>query len=218
MEKTTFQREKQRISASDILEQIASGREIRLNQCSVSGDLDINRLFVKDEGFDTSDLAQHTTDEKTTLALTQPIFFSSCVFEGNVVFAPAWDKPDQLEVIFKRDVVFNSSSFSGQTRFSGASFHGLAGFDGCTFQRIATFRSATFHSRAMCRTAVFDGYALFDSSVFCSEARFTNTAFGKGGNFTRVKFKGSTDFSGAFSKSKTVPLYESVRFAKRPRT
>ena len=213
--KMEFQRESQRVSASEILQAIATGQEIKLSRCVISGELDVNRLFVKDENFDTSALTFNIKDEKKILTLSEPVTFNACTFEDNVFFASPWDKPDQLELVFKRDVVFNLSVFCAQVRFSRVLFRGLAGFDGCTFQRIACFRNAVFHARAMFRTVAFDGYCLFNGTVFSKEARFTNTYFSKGGNFTNVKFNGKTDFAGVYSKSKSVPVYESVRFIRR---
>jgi len=211
----TFQRENQRISASEILQAIASGQEVKLHRCTITGQFDVNRLFVKDESFDSSNLDVSVADEKMTLTLPEPITFDSCTFEDNVLFAPPWDRPDQLEVIFKADVVFNSSVFCGQTRFSKTAFCSLVSFDGCTFNRIAAFRSAIFCAGAKYRTVAFKGYALFNDTVFRSEAGFTNTCFSRGGNFTNVKFEGRTDFSGVYSESKSVPVYESVWFARR---
>jgi len=211
----TFQRENQRISASEILQAIASGQEVKLHRCTITGQLDVNRLFVKDESFDSSNLNVSVADEKMTLTLPEPITFDSCTFEDNVLFAPPWDRPGQLEVVFKKDVVFNSSVFCGQTRFSKTLFCSLVGFDGCTFNRIAAFRSAIFCAEAKYRTVAFNGYALFNDAVFRSEAGFTNTCFSRGGNFTNVRFEGRTDFAGVHSESKSVPVYESVWFARR---
>ena len=59
---------------------------------------------------------------------------------------------------------------------------------------------------------IHDG--LFNGATFDKEARFTNTCFGKGCNFTKVKFSERTDFTGVYSKSKSVPIFESVRFAR----
>ena len=134
-----FQREKQRISSSEILQALADGDDIRLEGCTISGDLDVNRLFVKDESFDTSHLEVGSRDETSVVTFSQSIVFNSCTFEGNVCFAGPWDKPGELTVIFKRDIGFNSSCFQGQTRFDGVVFRGLAGFDGCTFQRVVGF-------------------------------------------------------------------------------
>jgi len=210
-----FQRENQRISASDVLQELARGEQVRLLGCTISGDLDVNRLFVQDEGFDTSDLSVETSGGAKKLTFTQSLTFDSCTFEGDVCFAPPWESPESLSVRFEKDVVFNSSKFCGQSRFSGASFGALSGFDGCGFDRVASFRNAVFCGRAMYRTAAFDGYGLFNGAVFETDARFTNTCFGKGGNFTNVRFKGRTDFAGVYSKSKSVPVYESVRFSRR---
>jgi len=210
-----FQRENQRIAASEILQQLADAQDIKLDACTITGTLDLNRLFVKDENFDTQNLTLHSTDNTKTITLPQAITLRSCTFEGDVLFAPPWDRLDDIQVIFKRDAIFNSSIFHGQVRFSKAVFHGLAGFDGCTFQKVACFRSATFTAKAMYRTVTFNGYGLFNKAVFEKEARFTNTCFTKGANFTEVNFSGITDFTGVYAGSKSVPVYESVTFARR---
>jgi hypothetical protein len=211
----TFQRENQRISATEILQMISNGSEIKLIKCTISGDIDVNRLLVKDENFDTENIQVDTAGDKTTLVFEQRMEFNSCIFEDKVFFAPPWETPTNLEVVFKNDVFFNSSSFCEQTRFSKATFHAHAGFDGCTFERIAVFRDVTFEKQAMYRTVLFNGYSLFNGAVFLKEASFTNTCFSKGGNFTDVRFRGKTDFSGVYAKSKSVPVYESVWFARR---
>lgn len=212
---TIFHKENERISSKDILQALAHGKEVKLVRCTVSGELDINRLLAKDEYFDCSNLSVRRQGSLTLVTLSMPIAFNSCIFEENVCFAAPWESAEEIETQFKRDVVFNSSVFCGQVRFREAVFRGLAGFDGCVFKRISTFRGVTFHGRAMFRTATFDGYGLFNGALFCKEGRFANACFGKGGNFTGVRFNGHTDFSGVYSKSKSVPVYESVRFGRR---
>jgi hypothetical protein len=210
----TYQRENQRIPATEILQMIADGHEIKLIKCTVSGDLDVNRFLVKDENFNTSGLDIDIKAEKTTIVFPQAMEFNSCIFEDKVFFAPPWEQPVLLEVIFKSDIIFNMSVFREQSRFSKATFCGTAGFDGCTFDRISVFRDVLFKTRAMFRTVLFNGYGLFNGAVFSEEASFTNTCFGKGGNFTNVRFQGKSDFSGVYAKSKSVPVYESVFFAR----
>jgi len=210
----TYQRENQRVPATEILQMIADGHEIKLIKCTVSGDLDVNRFLVKDENFNTSGLDIDTKAEKTTFVFPQAMEFNSCIFEDKVLFAPPWEQPVQLEVIFKSDIIFNMSVFREQSRFSKATFCGIAGFDGCTFERISVFRDVLFKTKAMFRTVLFNGYGLFNGAVFSEEASFTNTCFSKGGNFTNVRFQGKSDFSGVYAKSKSVPVYESVFFAR----
>ncbi|MBW8035149.1 MAG: potassium channel family protein [Planctomycetes bacterium] len=213
-EAEVYKKENQRVSASEVLQSIAGGMEIKLSGCTISGSLDINRLFVKDENFDTKKVVTRTEDSKTVVTLAQLVSFNRCTFEGDVCFSSPWEKPGELEVVFKRDVVFNSSAFCGQTRFSGSIFRGLAGFDGCTFERVAAFREVYFHSRSMFRTVYFNGYALLGGSIFRKEARFTNSCFGKGGNFSGIVFEEAADFSGVHSQSKSVPIYDSVKFCR----
>jgi len=210
-----FHRENQRVSSSDVLQALAEGQEIRLDRCTISGDLDINRLFVKEEDFDTTALQAGMEGRRRVVTLSMPISMTACVFENDVFFASPWDRPGELSVRFEREVVFNSSRFEGQARFSGAVFHRIGSFDGCVFRRVCCFRHARFAGRGMFRTVAFEGYGLFTGAVFEREAFFNNTCFSKGGNFTRVLFKGRTDFAGVYSQSKSVPIYESVRFVRR---
>lgn len=210
-----FQREKQRISATEVLEEILKDQEILLSRCVISGSLDLNRLFVEGEQFDTSGLKIVQQGSTVVVRIDKPVTFNDCVFEDDVVFAPPWENPEELSVIFSSDVHFNSSTFHGQARFTNARYEGNASYDGCTFSRVCCFRNTVFSKMAMMRTVGFEGYVLFTEAVFSHEARFTNTSFAKGGNFTHVQFLGRTDFSGVYSRSKSVPVYDSVRFARK---
>jgi len=67
----------------------------------------------------------------------------------------------------------------------------------------------------MFRTVSFEGYGLFNETRFLSNTRFTNTGFNKGANFTSARFEGRTDFSGVYSRSKSVPIYEGVVFVRK---
>lgn len=213
----TFEREKQRISAAEILEQIAVGRDIKLHRCTVPGDLDINRLLAHKEKFDTTALTLEQAGTTKTLIISGSLVFDSCTFEDTVSFAPPWSDPQALSVVFKQDVTFNSSTLAGQTLFSNALFHGHAGFDGCTFQRVASFRHTAFASRAMFRTALFNGYCLLNDADFRGDARFSNTHFAKGVNLTSVTFHSTADFAGTYSASRMPPTCEGVRFQTRNR-
>jgi len=209
-----FEREKQNVSATNLLQAIASNEDIKLSQCVVTGGLDVNRLFVAEEKFAIDSLEFSEIDGVKKIVLTQSIVFDKCVFEDNVVFSSPWSDPDSISVEFKSDVVFNSSHFKAQGRFRNAVFDGMAGFDGCVFEGVATFKKSVFHKDAKFRTTIFDGYSLFDSAVFKSSGRFTNSHFAKGVNFTSVRFLGEVDFSGVYSSSRTVPIYESIFFAR----
>ena len=210
---TIFQREKQRVSANEILQAIADGQDVDLFKCSISGMLDLNRLFNKEENFDTTNLLIRQKEHKQIVVLDQNIRFYNCTFEENVYFASPWSEQDFLDVVFKREAIFNSSEFLGQTRFSGAVFHSRAGFDGCIFKGVASFSDVVFKAPAQFRTVEFHGYALFNSAKFNKEARFVNTLFSKGGNFQATSFGGFSDFTGAYCDRRSVPIYEQVEFA-----
>jgi len=161
----TFQSEKQNVSASRLLQALADGDDIQLSQCTITGVLDINRLFDPSEKFQTEKLALTERQGCKTITLPQSIVFDKCTFEENVVFAGPWAEPDSVAAEFKADVIFNSSVFKGQARFRNAVFQGTAGFDGCSFGGVVTFKNALFKGDAKFRTVTFDGYCLLGSAI-----------------------------------------------------
>jgi len=210
-----FQREKQSVSASELLQAIADGEDIHLSQCTITGPLDVNRLFQPEEKFQIDKLQLLETESRKTLILSQPMVFDKCFFEENTVFGCPWSQPDSVAVKFESDVIFNSSTFKAQARFRNAQFCGIAGFDGCNFGGVVTFKAAIFHKDAKFRTAGFSGYCLLGDADFRASARFTNTHFAKGANFSGVTFRDSTDFDGVYSSSRAVPAYDSVSFGRQ---
>ena len=210
-----FQREKQSVSASQILQALADGQEIKLNQCTITGLLDTNRLFDADEKFKTDTLQISEDEPCKILTFSQSIVFDKCTFEENAIFACPWAQPDSVAVKFEGEVIFNSSIFKAQARFRNAEFLQAAGFDGCTFTGIVTFKNAVFHKDAKFRTTAFAGYCLLGDAEFCASARFTNTHFAKSANFSGVKFQGQSDFDGVYSSSRAVPAYDFISFGRR---
>lgn len=210
-----FQREKQSVSASELLQAIADGEDIQLSECTITGPLDVNRLFHPEEKFQTDKLQTQQNKSCKTVILSQSLVFDKCVFEENTVFACPWSQPDTVALKFESDVIFNSSTFKSQARFRNAEFCGIAGFDGCTFGGVVTFKSAVFRKDAKFRTVAFSGYCLLGGGDFNSSARFTNTHFAKGASFSGVKFRDRTDFDGVYSSSRAVPAYDAVFFGRR---
>jgi len=97
---------------------------------------------------------------------------------------------------------------------SGAVFEDLASFDGCTSSGyVASATRVSSAGRGFVRS--FQGYALFNGVSFENEAYFTNASFGKGLNMHGAAFAGRTDFAGVHSLSKSVPVIDEVRFARR---
>jgi len=211
----SFHREKQSVTADELLQAFAGGLEIHLSCCTITGVLDINRLFDTGQNFNTDKLDLAEMPKCKTITFHQPVVFDKCLFEENTVFTAPWAEPDSISVVFEKDVIFNSSHFMGQARFRNAVFQGVASFDGCTFEGVATFKNATISLDAKFRTTVFKGYSLFGNARFESSARFANTHFVKGANFAETKFLGQTDFGGVYSSSRAIPVYDSIFFARR---
>ncbi len=209
-----YQRNNQKIPAREILQALADGMEIQLSGCTITDQLNLNRLFMPEENFSLQNLAVHEEGQGRVITLKQPLNFNACTFENDVFFAPPWDKSGALKVIFEKDVLFNSSVFNSPVRFSEAFFQGTASFDGCLFERVACFRQAVFAGRALFRTATFEGYGLFNDCRFEQDARWVNVCFARGANFAQAYFGGIVDFGGAYSRSKSVPVHDGVHFAK----
>ncbi len=209
-----FHRENQEVVASEILQAIAVGEDIDLFRCEIIESLDLGSLVNKKANYDLSGLTIHQEKHKEVIVLDQKMRFYGCKFQDNVFFASPWNEQDFLDVVFKREVIFNSSVFNGQTRFSGARFNGQAGFDGCVFNGVAAFTEVDFRSSALFRTVEFNGYGLFSNSVFHKEARFVNTAFSKGANFSNVEFCSIADFTGVYCSNRAVPIYNGIVFLK----
>lgn len=210
-----FQREQQDVSSSELLQAIADGQDVRLSRCTITGAVDVNRFFLPAEKFQTQHLAVRQEAGHRVISLSESLVFDKCVFEDNVVFSGPWSEPESITVEFKKEVIFNSSTFRGQARFRKALFCGTAGFDGCSFSGVVTFKNARFRGDAKFRTATFNGYCLLGGAVFEGSARFANTHFVKGANFSGVNFLGQTDFGGVYSSSRAVPLCDGVFFGRR---
>jgi len=207
-----FQREKQNIPASQLLRAIADGDDIQLNRCTITGTLDVNRLFEPAEKFQIEKVSQQQEQDRKILKLSQSIVFDKCTFENNVIFSGPWSEPESITVEFSENIVFNSSVFKGQLRFRDAVFCGTASFDGCTFGGVVTFKNATFYSDCQFRTVTFNGYSLFGEAIFNKSAKFTNSHFVKGANFSHAKFEGQIDFGGVYSSSRAIPSCNSIFF------
>ena len=209
-----FQREKQNVAASQLLQALADGDDIQLSRCTITGLLDINRLFDPAEKFQNQKLDVRQNQESKTVIFAQSIVYNNCVFEDSTVFTGPWSQSQVVTVEFKSDVIFNSSTFKAQARFRNATFGGTAGFDGCRFDSIVTFKDAVFDKAAKFRTVIFNGFCMFSNAVFSASARFTNSHFAKGVNFSEARFHSNTDFNGVYSSSRAVPNCDSILFAR----
>ncbi|MHC5174152.1 MAG: hypothetical protein ACYSPJ_10545, partial [Planctomycetota bacterium] len=97
------------ITAEIILQALADGKDIHLSQCQIEGALDLNRLFTEGDSFNTEAIQDSISETTRTLVLSQPVFFNSCTFEGDVIFSGPWEQPDRLTVVFEKETLFNSS-------------------------------------------------------------------------------------------------------------
>ncbi|MDD5458323.1 MAG: potassium channel family protein [Phycisphaerae bacterium] len=210
-----LEQNKKTIPAEQILTALASGEDILLTQCRVTGVLDINSIIEEPLRFGAGALNINNTESGKVVTLGQSLVFDKCQFDDNVIFCAPWTEPDSVTVVFEKDAVFNSSEFLAQARFRNAQFKGAASFDGCTFGGVVTFKNATICGDAKFRTTEFKGYSLWGSVTFKSSARFVNSHFVRGANFSGVKFLGEVDFNGVYASSRAVPVTDEITFGRK---
>ncbi|MHC4149928.1 MAG: hypothetical protein ACYSR5_10635, partial [Planctomycetota bacterium] len=93
-----FQREKQNVSASQLLQALVDTEEIQLSQCTITGLLDLNRLLDPAEKFQTEKLALKQDGDRRILTFSQTVVFDKCIFEENAVFSGPWSEPDSTTI------------------------------------------------------------------------------------------------------------------------
>jgi hypothetical protein len=177
-----------KISAEDILQVLADGEAIHLDHCRITGSLDLNLFFSDENSFNTKKLQEIVSETSKTLIFPQSIYFNSCTFENDVIFSGPWEQPESLNVIFEKDVHFNSSVFVGQARFSCAQFKKTAGFDGCTFRFVNTCfgKGANFSEVKFENRCDFAGvYSRHKSVPIYENVTFTRNRFGDDASFWR---------------------------------
>src|SRR3989339_1341791 len=120
-----FEHNKTTIPAEQILRAIASGEDILLTQCRVTGSLDINSIIEEPQRFGNA-INIKSADNGKVVTLCQNLVFDKCQFDDNAVFCAPWTEPDSVTVVFEKDAVFNSSEFLAQAQFRNARFKGAA--------------------------------------------------------------------------------------------
>ena len=181
--------ERIKVSADEILNAIAEGRDIDIQYAIIDGNLDIKeqedelrrgedgRLVIKgDIGIANSEIPGNAD-----LRMTR--------FGGSVNFG---------ETTFKEGVYFDEAIFGGDAMFAGASFEGPVSFAGVSFEEVAWFTGASFGGLAYFTNATFGSMASFFRARFADTAGFFRSRFGNEADFNRTSFR-RVDFRGANS-------------------
>ena len=111
---------------------------------------------------------------------------------------------------FRREAIFTSVRFDGDTSFSKANFEGRALFDHTQFKGMAWFSGTTFHYEVTFDNAQFTGIAFFNEAHFVGPIKWTQA------KFLRAKFHESAWFQktvfGAHARFDAATFHGSVFF------
>ena len=172
------------LSADEVLNAIAEGREIDIEWAVIEGDLDIKKIrddLAKEDG--RSLIRCNVKIQRSTIK--GETNFGQARFCGDVEFRLA---------TFSKNATFSGATFSGGAVFSYATFSGNATFSGATFGERANFRVATFGERANFYGATFSGGTSFERATFSGYASFYGATFGRDAHFPEATFSGYADF------------------------
>lgn len=136
------------VNATDILEQIENGENIALNECRITGELDLSKRELNTITIARSKCEiDHGLEEELNIVESK-INIQDSVFVDDVNFSNT-----QLRKCF---AINNRTSFLGKVDFSGAEFCDRA-----------DFKFADFHGKADFDSAAFAGDAYFTGATFC---------------------------------------------------
>ena len=168
---------KREVEANDVLNDIAKGEGIFIEDAVIKGDLDIRRIADRLD-----------RDEDGKLVIQSRIVINYCKISGNANFAGT---------IFSVSPDFHDTTFDGVAYFGGVSFNGIATFSGASFNSLAYFGEAFFNFSANFSGATFSMSANFAGTIFSVSPDFRETTFDGVANFAVATFNGYAVFSGA---------------------
>lgn len=172
--------ERIQVSADEILNATAEGRDIYISYADIDGDLDKRKIFDRLE----EDVEKQGIIEGSIRIIKGNIRIHNSNIMGNTAF--------------------DLSTFSGDADFNSSTFSGNAFFGSCAFGKRACFHSSTFNGDAKFSSSIFSGDAEFNSSTFSGNAFFRSSIFGEYANFTNIRMKYPGNFSGVKFRENTV--------------
>lgn len=183
------------VSADDVLNAIAKGRDIDVGYAVINGDLNITTI-----------VDQLEENENGMWSINGRISFISSVFNEGVVFsAVTFNKEVSFSsVTFEKEVNFSSVTFSEKGSFSSATFNGSASFLSTTFNKAAVFSSSTFSEIANFWGTTFDDHASFWMATFSKSVLFWEVSFNTGADFNGTIMNQPASFMDVSFREKTV--------------
>lgn len=169
------------VSADEILEAIAEGRDIDVHHAIIEGDLRIVKVADRLEKQRTS---KYGSQKKP-------------IIEGNIriFYGTIYGETEFFDTIFSGKVDFSFTAFAGLARFSGAIFSEDVDFSLALFNEDAAFSRVTFNRKSKFNAAHLV-YPHFGGATFNEDANFVNASFSGNPKFEHVRFGSDVLFEG----------------------
>jgi uncharacterized protein YjbI with pentapeptide repeats len=184
------------ISADWVLKRIKEGKNVRLKNAIIEGDLDIKKLDIPTQNFYRTELQKEFGLKEDVRIVQSSIAMVNSEIQGNLDFSNA---------TFKENTGFYGTTFGGMAWFNGANFKS-ANFERATFNEEVEFMYATFSGMTFFNFVTFSKAAkffyttfrevVFSGATFCGIAGFVHATF-KEIWFSNATFKGNAGFYGA---------------------
>ena len=173
------------VSADEVLNAMAEGRDIDIEYAIISG-------YLKRRGHLKGSIRIWHSE------IHGNIYFSKAIFRGTVSFkSVTFDgHTDFVDATF-RNLACVDSDFNRNAAFSYAVFYGNVCFGSTVFRGSASFKSATFGGSVSFSSVAFGGKVSFKSTKFAGDADFSFTTFARGASFTGAAFSEKASFKSA---------------------
>ncbi|MBT8273736.1 MAG: pentapeptide repeat-containing protein [Bacteroidia bacterium] len=186
----------QTVKASDIMQDIKSGKSISYENVTITGTLDmtfmdekLNTLPKKRKWYK---MGSNSIEEQ----IENNISFENCVFEDHV-YAYFHDEDSGYTFVanFENDVRFSDCTFKGEALFKYSDFESNADFSGSKFDQRTTFKYAEFDTMVSFANTGFKEDAIFKYTEFNEGVSFNNAVFEDDLDIKYMEVKGEFDIS-----------------------
>jgi hypothetical protein len=164
------------ISADWVLKRIQQGKNVKLKNAQINGDIDLSELVLP------------IIPSTRVMIVSSMIDINYSEFKGDVNF---------IDCFFNANVHFRSVTFDMDAWFSNVTFRRDANFLSTTFNKNALFNHATFDRDAWFNGATVRWYTRFNNVNFSRGAWFDGANFSRGAWFDGANFSGMVFFQGA---------------------
>ena len=189
-----------KVSATDIMADMKSGKDITYENVTVTGVLDFTYMDEKAEDLPVRRRWwRNGGNNVINEVIESRISFVNVTFEDDVL---AYYHDDRSEYTFtadfENDVVFKNCQFKRDAMFKYSQFERDASFEASVFSRETTFKYAEFEEKAMFVQTTFEEDAIFKYTKFRDGVSFEQARFERSLDMKYTKVRGDFDVKGLY--------------------